>query len=67
MPDALFFPGYTKEDANPDIGDSTITETNSLGGFAIAASPAIVQFVGGSAGDAVNYTLAMYEITEGGK
>jgi hypothetical protein len=65
VPDALFFPGYTKEDANPDIGDSTITETNSLGGFAIAASPAIVQFVGGSAGDAVNYTLAMYEITEG--
>jgi hypothetical protein len=35
-----------------------------LGGFAIAASPAIVQFVGGSTKDAVNYTLKMYEITE---
>lgn len=63
VPDALYFPGYTKADANPDIGDSAITETNGLGGFAIAASPAIVQFVGGSTSDALNYTLQMYEIT----
>jgi hypothetical protein len=65
VPDALFFPGYTKDDANPDIGDSAITETGSLGGFAIAASPAIVQFVGGTAGDALSYTLEMYEIAVG--
>lgn len=65
VPDALFFPGYTKADANPDIGDSAITETAGLGGFAIAAAPAIVQFVGGTAKDAVNYTLQMYEITAG--
>ncbi len=65
VPDALYFPGFTKEDANPDIGDSSITETVGLGGFAIAASPAIVQFVGGTAKDAVNYTLAMYEISIG--
>ncbi|MDD5210111.1 MAG: DUF1116 domain-containing protein [Elusimicrobiales bacterium] len=65
VPDALYFPGYTKADANPDIGDSAITETNGLGGFAIAAAPAIVQFVGGTAADAVSYTLAMYEITVG--
>ena len=65
VPDALFFTGYTKNDANPDIGDSSITETAGLGGFAIAASPAIVQFVGGSTKDAVNYTLRMYEITAG--
>jgi hypothetical protein len=63
VPDALYFPGYTKADANPDIGDSAITETNGLGGFAIAASPAIVQFVGGSTDDAINYTRQMYEIT----
>ena len=62
LPDALFFPGFTKDDANPDIGDSSITETNGLGGFAIAASPAIVQFVGGRAVDAINYTRQMYEI-----
>lgn len=65
VPDALFFPGYTKADANPDIGDSAITETAGLGGFAIASAPAIVQFVGGTAKDAVNYTLQMYEITAG--
>ena len=63
VPDALFFPGFTKADANPDIGDSSITETNGLGGFAIAASPAIVQFVGGSTSDAIGYTRSMYEIT----
>ena len=63
LPDALFFPGFSKEDANPDIGDSSITETCGLGGFAIAASPAIVQFVGGKSRDAIDYTLQMYEIT----
>jgi len=65
VPDALYFPGFTKDDANPDIGDSSITETVGLGGFAIAASPAIVQFVGGTSNDAMNYTLAMYEIAFG--
>jgi len=63
VPDALYFPGYSKADANPDIGDSAITETNGLGGFAIAAAPAIVQFVGGSSEDALRYTRQMYEIT----
>lgn len=65
IPDALFFPGFTQDDANRDIGDSSITETNGLGGFAIAASPAIVQFVGGVAQDALNYSREMYEITAG--
>jgi len=61
--DGLLFPGYTAEDANPDIGDSVIAETAGIGGFAMAAAPAIVQFVGGTAKDAVNLTLKMYEIT----
>ena len=65
VPDALYFPGFSKEDANPDIGDSSITETVGLGGFAIAASPAIVQFVGGTSSDAINYTMQMYEISAG--
>jgi hypothetical protein len=65
VPDALFFPGYTRADANPDIGDSAITETNGLGGFAIAAAPAIVQFVGGNSDDAIRYTRQMYEVTAG--
>ena len=65
VPDALYFPGYTKADANPDIGDSAITETGGWGGFAIAAAPAIVQFVGGTAADALSYTHTMYEICAG--
>lgn len=62
--DGLFFPGFTREDANPDIGDSVITETCGIGGFAMATAPAIVQFVGGTPQDAMNYTRSMYEITE---
>ena len=65
VPEALYFPGYDKEDANPDIGDSAITETGGLGGFAIAAAPAIVQFVGGNASEAIKYTQMMYDITYG--
>jgi len=61
--EGLLFPGYSAEDANPDIGDSVIAETVGIGGFAMAAAPAIVQFVGGTAKDAVNFTLKMYEIT----
>jgi hypothetical protein len=59
----LFLPGFTADDANPDIGDSTITETVGLGGLAMAAAPAIVQFVGGRAEDALDATLSMYDIT----
>jgi hypothetical protein len=60
--EGLWFPGFTAEDANPDLGDSTITETAGIGGFAMAAAPAIVSFVGGSPKDAMNATLEMYEI-----
>ena len=61
--DGLFLGAFTADDANPDIGDSAITETVGLGGFAMAASPAIVGFVGGTASGAVQRTVAMYEIT----
>lgn len=63
QPDGLYFPGYTLADANPDIGDSTITETAGIGGFAMAAAPAIVTFVSGKPSDAINTTMEMYEIT----
>ena len=62
-PKGLWFPGYTAADANPDIGDSTITETAGIGGFAMATAPAIVTFVGSTPKDALNATLEMYEIT----
>jgi hypothetical protein len=63
IPIGLFFSGFTQDDANPDIGDSAITETAGIGGFARAAAPAIVTFVGGTPRDAMNATLEMYEIT----
>ncbi|GAA3260417.1 DUF1116 domain-containing protein [Nonomuraea helvata] len=63
VPDGLYLGTYGPDDANPDIGDSTITETSGLGGFAMAASPAIVRFVGGEVSDAVRATRSMYEIT----
>jgi hypothetical protein len=63
IPVGLFFSGFTQEDANPDIGDSAITETAGIGGFAMATAPAIVTFVGGTPKDALNATLEMYEIT----
>ncbi len=65
MVDGLLFPGYTAADAAPDLGDSAITETAGLGGFAMAAAPAIVQFVGGSPQDAIANTEAMGHITLG--
>ena len=40
----LYFPGYSIADAAPDLGDSAITETAGLGGFAMAAAPAIVNY-----------------------
>jgi hypothetical protein len=64
--DGLYFPGYTVEDAAADLGDSAITETNGLGGFAMAASPAIVQFVGGAPADATANSRRMLLITLGG-
>ncbi|MEV7006325.1 DUF1116 domain-containing protein [Streptosporangium sp. NPDC051022] len=63
VPDGLYLGAYGPADANPDIGDSTITETAGLGGFAMAAAPAIVRFVGGDVSAATAATRAMYEIT----
>jgi len=65
IPVGLFFSGFSQADANPDIGDSAITETAGIGGFAMATAPAIVTFVGGTPKDAMNATLEMYEITFG--
>jgi hypothetical protein len=63
VPDGLFFPGYGPDDANPDLGDSAITETMGIGAFAMAAAPAIVRFIGGSPEDALDYTRQMCGIT----
>ncbi|HUW69326.1 MAG TPA: DUF1116 domain-containing protein [bacterium] len=61
--DGLYLPGFGPDDAAHDIGDSVITETSGIGGFAMAAAPAIVKFVGGTPKDAIAVTMRMYEIT----
>jgi hypothetical protein len=63
LADGLFLGDYGPGDANPDIGDSAITETAGLGGFSMATAPAIVRFVGGSVPDALATTRRMHEIT----
>ena len=63
--DGLFLGDYGPDDANPDIGDSAITETAGIGGFAMATAPAIVRLVGGSVPDALATSRRMHEITLG--
>ena len=59
----LYFPGFDDDDANPDMGDSCITETAGIGGFALSGAPAIVQLVGGTAAEGVDISKRMYDIT----
>ncbi|WP_338703049.1 DUF1116 domain-containing protein [Streptomyces sp. Q6] len=61
--EGLYFAGYGPQDANPDIGDSAITETNGLGGFSLAAAPAITGFVGGTVDLALRTSRDMARIT----
>jgi hypothetical protein len=63
VPKGVWFPGFTEKDANPDLGDSAITEAAGFGGFAMAAAPGIVSWVGGSVAYAIENTQRMYEIT----
>ena len=62
-PVGLFFPGFTQNDANPDLGDSAICETAGYGGLSLAASPALVQLVGGSVAQAIEYSREMVHVT----
>lgn len=55
--------GYKPEDSGLDIGDSAITETYGIGGFAMAAAPAIVPLVGGTVEEAMDYSKDMLAIT----
>lgn len=65
VPDGLYLGGFGPADANPDIGDSAITETAGIGGFAMATAPAIVGFVGGTVRDAFATTRRMHDICVG--
>lgn len=57
------FAGFTKADRGLDIGDSAITETYGIGGFAMACAPAIVPLVGGTVAEAIDYSRTMAQIT----
>lgn len=59
------FAGYKPEDSGLDIGDSAITETYGIGGFSMAAAPAIVALVGGTVDEAMDYSRSMNDITTG--
>jgi len=61
----ICFDGYEETDGNPDLGDSSITETAGIGAFAMAASPAIARYIGGTSGELLQHTLEMYRITVG--
>ncbi|ACZ07657.1 Protein of uncharacterised function (DUF1116) [Sebaldella termitidis] len=62
-PEGLFFTGYSQEDANPDMGDSAITETFGVGGMAMVASPGVTRFIGaGGFEDALSISEEMREI-----
>ncbi len=66
QPRGLYFAGFGEADANPDMGDSAIVECLGLGGFCMAAAPAVVRFVGaGSAERGLAITEEMAEITAG--
>ena len=62
-PLGLYFPGFSQADANADLGDSAICETAGYGGLSLAASPALVQLVGGSVAEAIAYSREMVHVT----
>lgn len=57
------FPGFSPDDANPVFGDSYISEPAGIGAFAMAASPAIAEFTGGTPKYGLEITENMYKIT----
>lgn len=65
VPSGRLFKGFESSDANPDMGDSTITETVGIGAFAMAAAPEIVSYLGGRSDDVIAKSRDMYNITYG--
>jgi succinyl-CoA synthetase alpha subunit len=62
-PKGLYFAGYSEQDGNPDIGDSSITETVGVGGMSMVAAPGVTRFVGaGGFEDALRISNEMQEI-----
>jgi len=63
--DAVLFAGHTKDEISWMGGESPITETVGLGGFAQAAAFALQKYQGGSPEGMVSRNLSLYDITVG--
>jgi hypothetical protein len=62
---AKYFEGFSDRDASPQLGDSMMAETAGYGGFALAGSPAIIGFVGGTVDYGIEVTNRMRKICHG--
>lgn len=62
---AVLFDGHSKDEITWMGGESPITETVGLGGFAQAAAFALQKYQGGSPEGMVQRNLALYKITTG--
>lgn len=60
-----YFEGYGPADANPEIGDSAISETLGLGAFSAAAAPTLASYMGMTPSQIHQVTLEMYQIVHG--
>ena len=65
LADGRYWPGFSEADANPDMGDSTITETVGWGGCVIAGAPGILALTGGTPADAFDWTRQNASISLG--
>ena len=56
LADGVYWPGFSADDANRDMGDSAITEAMGWGGCVIAGAPGILALTGGTPADAFEWT-----------
>jgi Protein of unknown function (DUF1116) len=61
----VYWPGFSEADANPDMGDSAITETVGWGGCVIGGAPGILALTGGTPSDALEWTRQNISISLG--
>jgi len=59
----FIFPGFSAQDAAPDIGDSAISESRGFGGTALSASPSQARLFGRGLQEAVEHTRAMKAVS----
>ena len=65
IPEGKLFPGHDESEITWMGGESTITETVGLGGFAQACALSLQEYQGGSADTMISRNQEMYRITAG--